>query len=323
MAAEAPLVLPTVSDDLSLPSLSMSGVKLHLTTQGDPQNDTVVLVHGGPGNDHRHLLALSPLSQEYHLVFYDQRGAGLSERVSDEQVDLLQLTDELDAIGQHFSPGKKLRLIGHSWGAMLAAAYLERHPDRVSHLVLVEPGFLNQETFDRFLAGTNGGLPQFSLALLGRLWTSGLRSLKINGPDKDAALDNFVLELAMSDVPGHPMSGYFCGGKPTPGTFDAWRMGARSSIAIQTKGIDDSRRLRGSFVGENTLAFPHRVLFLTGSCNTLIGAEQQKLHMRLYSNPDLVVIQNAGHMMLQEKTAESLSSIRSYLARPHETPQDL
>jgi pimeloyl-ACP methyl ester carboxylesterase len=189
--------------------------------------------------------------------------------------------------------------------------------------VLVEPGFLNQETFDCFLVGSNGGLPEFSLALLGRLWTSGLRALKVSGPDEDAALDNFVLELAMYDVPGHPMSGYYCGGKPQPGTFDTWRVGARSSIAIQTKGIDESRQLRGHFVGENTLNFPHRVLFLAGSCNTLIGAEQQTMHMRLYSDPDLVVVQNAGHMLLQEKPAEALAAIRPYLARTHDERQDL
>src|SRR5690606_12091005 len=85
VAAEAPLVLPTVSNDKSLPSLEIRGVKLHLQTEGDPKNDTIILLHGGPGNDYRHLLSLLPLGDEYHLVFYDQRGAGLSERVRSEE----------------------------------------------------------------------------------------------------------------------------------------------------------------------------------------------------------------------------------------------
>jgi proline iminopeptidase len=317
MAMERPLVLATVTDDSTLPSLDIQGVRLHLETQGDSKNDTLILLHGGPGNDYRHLLGLTPLSEDYQLVFYDQRGAGLSERVPSNKVDLEQLVSELDAIGRHFSPERKLRILGHSWGGMLAAAYLERHPDRVSHLVLVEPGFLNQEGFDSFIEKSNGGVPGFSLALLGSLWISGIEALKIEGPDEDAALDHFMLNVALSDVPKHPMAGYYCGGTPRPGSFDTWRMGVRSSFALQQSGIDKNLKLKGELVGKNAKDFPREVLFLAGECNTIIGEEPQRRHMKLFSHPKLVVLKDTGHLLLQEKTEEALAEIALYLRRDH------
>jgi pimeloyl-ACP methyl ester carboxylesterase len=188
----------------------------------------------------------------------------------------------------------------------------------VSHLILVEPGFLDQEAFDSFMEKTNSGIPGFSLALLGRLWVSGIEALKVDGPDDDAAFDHFMLNLALSDVPKHPMAGYYCGGKPRPGSFDTWRMGVRSSIAIQQSGIDKNLKLKGQFVGKNAKEFPNQVLFLAGSCNTIIGEETQRHHMQLFSNPKLVVLKDTGHMLLQERADEALAVISPYLKRNHE-----
>jgi proline iminopeptidase len=81
-------VLRTVADDSSLPSAVIDGVKLHVRTFGDPSRPAVVVVHGGPGNDSRYLLPLSALADRYHVVFYDQRGSGLSERVGEDRLTL-------------------------------------------------------------------------------------------------------------------------------------------------------------------------------------------------------------------------------------------
>ena len=77
------LVPATTTDDPALPSRNIAGYRYHLEVFGLPTRPVVIVLHGGPGGDYRSLLPLRPLSDDYQLVFYDQRGSGLSPRVPD------------------------------------------------------------------------------------------------------------------------------------------------------------------------------------------------------------------------------------------------
>jgi proline iminopeptidase len=68
----------TVATDPTIPHIEIDGVVFHAETFGDPQNPTVVVVHGGPGGNYGYLLNLHQLENDYFVVFYDQRGSGLS-----------------------------------------------------------------------------------------------------------------------------------------------------------------------------------------------------------------------------------------------------
>jgi pimeloyl-ACP methyl ester carboxylesterase/DNA-binding winged helix-turn-helix (wHTH) protein len=80
---------------------------------------------------------LTGLGQRFTFVRYDGRGCGLSDRdVSGVDLTDVELwTDDLDAVID--SAGvERFALLGVSQGAVPAIAYANRHPDRVSHLVL-------------------------------------------------------------------------------------------------------------------------------------------------------------------------------------------
>jgi proline iminopeptidase len=62
------------------------------------------------------------------VVPYDQRGSGLSERMPNEELIMPAFIEDLDVFVDHFSRDGGAMLIGHSWGAMLAAAYCGAHP---------------------------------------------------------------------------------------------------------------------------------------------------------------------------------------------------
>ncbi|MEM7128824.1 MAG: alpha/beta fold hydrolase [Chloroflexota bacterium] len=96
----------------------------------------MVVVHGGPGGDYGYLLNLHELEADYFVVFYDQRGAGLSPRVPAGELTLQSSVDDLHRIVSHFGHGDPVRVVGHSWGAMLAAAYIGQHPDSVMQVIL-------------------------------------------------------------------------------------------------------------------------------------------------------------------------------------------
>jgi proline iminopeptidase len=102
--------------------------------------DTIVVLHGGPALNGRYLEeAFRPLAESHILLFYDQRGRGRSSAA--HQPDSLSFDQDLadlEAVQSHFALGP-LRLIGHHWGAALAAQYAIRHPGQVARMVLVSP----------------------------------------------------------------------------------------------------------------------------------------------------------------------------------------
>lgn len=314
VAADTPSpVAKTVVDEPSLPSLDVNGVRLHLQTFGDPSNPVVVVLHGGPGDDHRMLLPLVPLSDDYFLVFYDQRGSGLSQRVTDDELTYEAMRDELGAIVDHFSPNDPVRIIGHSWGAMLASGYLGQHPDRVLQFVLAEPGFLTPEAGAAFLEVT-GGMPSLSSELISALWWTWMESLHLDGPDDDAQRDYFMLRIVITEIEDHPMAGYFCGRKPNPETMPHFRFGTRASLVVRSQAMAADGSLIAPFA-DGVEAYAGKVLFMTGACNTYIGAEhQKKFHLSLFKNAELVVIDDAGHMMFGDKPQRSLKVLRAYFA---------
>ena len=115
------------------------GVQLHYKLQGTGQEPLIVL-HGGPGLSSAYLAPdLGLLARDHALIFYDQRGAGRSTVLTDST--RLRIADhlrDLEAVRQHFGL-ERVTLLGHSWGAALAAFYARAHPDRVARLILVDP----------------------------------------------------------------------------------------------------------------------------------------------------------------------------------------
>jgi proline iminopeptidase len=104
------------------------------------QGQPVIVLHGGPDFDHGYLLPdLDRLADSFRLIYYDQRGRGRSaDQVMPEEVTIASEMDDLDMVRQHFDLASPA-LLGHSWGTVLALEYALRHPERVSHMILMNP----------------------------------------------------------------------------------------------------------------------------------------------------------------------------------------
>jgi proline iminopeptidase len=114
------------------------GVRLFYRTVGTGR-DTMVVLHGGPGLNLNYLAAdLEPLAGRHTLIFYDQRGAGRSSLVSDSVgLDAQRFAEDLEAVRRHFRLAR-LTMMGHSWGAAVAALYAVRYPERVGRILIVD-----------------------------------------------------------------------------------------------------------------------------------------------------------------------------------------
>ncbi len=154
------LVPKTVDQDPGLPSIFVNGVLLHSEAFGHPDSTMIVCIHGGPGGDYRYLLNCKELANYgYRVVFYDQRGSGLSQRFSKESYTSLGLGaldtifNELGGVIAHYrtSPNQKVILLGHSWGGILATGYAGKYPTAIQGLVVGEPGGLKWDDISEYI----------------------------------------------------------------------------------------------------------------------------------------------------------------------------
>lgn len=108
--------------------------------------EPVVFVSGGPGDSHAYLRPVAAtFTTRYRCVLYDQRGTGQSVHdLSAQTLNVDALVRDLDYLRERLGI-PRFRMVGHSWGATLALLYAIRHPDRVSHLVLIGMGPLSDE----------------------------------------------------------------------------------------------------------------------------------------------------------------------------------
>ena len=103
---------------------------------GNPRGKPAVFLHGGPGAgcspDHRRLFD----PERYNILLFDQRGCGRSFPLASLDANTIwHLVDDIERLRQTIGADKWL-VFGGSWGSTLALAYAQRHPERVSGLVL-------------------------------------------------------------------------------------------------------------------------------------------------------------------------------------------
>lgn len=292
---EGLLVPATVVDDPDLPQFELrDGRRLHLETFGDPNDPVLILLHGGPGGDYRGYLHFEQELPNYYVVLWDQRGTGLSERVPDDEMVGPTYLADLHELGESFSPDGPFHLVGHSWGGAYAAYYTQQHPERVDHLVLVEPGALNPAAAD---AGNTS-----DLNLLAGGTQDFLQGTDYLLPDTDAEADYFYM-LALAGFRDREVEllGY-----------SFWRVGYRANLSINTwQGNFDGSH---SFdVTEGISHFSGPTLFLTGTSEGRLGHDfQMEHHVPHFSEVSVVQLPNVEHSDLLVEPA-GLNALRGFL----------
>jgi proline iminopeptidase len=117
------------------------GHVLSVDQVGNPEGTPVVYLHGGPGSGCTPGVRRSFDLERHRAVLIDQRAAGRSTPHASEDgvhwvsIDMDHHVADLERVREHLGIDRWI-VFGVSWGSVLGTTYAERHPDRVSALVL-------------------------------------------------------------------------------------------------------------------------------------------------------------------------------------------
>jgi proline iminopeptidase len=108
---------------------------------GNPKGKVALVVHGGPGSGCSSGARTAFDPDRFRIVLFDQRGCGRSRpHASALTTDMTRnttahLLQDMEQLREHLGIDRWL-LHGGSWGSTLILAYAERHPHRVSAIVI-------------------------------------------------------------------------------------------------------------------------------------------------------------------------------------------
>jgi len=281
---EKGLLVPlTVVDDSSLPYVFVNGTLLHSEAFGNPTDPMMVVIHGGPGADYRSNLNYRDLANDgLYIVFYDQRGSGLSQRHDEsfyEDKTVQFFIDDLAAVIEHYrtDENQKVILAGHSWGAMLATAYINQNPDFVAGAILAEPGGFTWPQTEDYINRVFEFQP-FSENTNDFVYTDQF----ITGDDHETLDYKFAL-TASSENTGDE------------GQLPFWRAGAVLAKWAQEYAPDNQTDMDFT---TNLSQYDTKVLFAYSELNSHYGEAHAVLVSSAYPNVQLEQIGNCGHEII-------------------------
>lgn len=283
-------------------SLAVSGGTIWYRIAGTGSGTPVVLLHGGPGAPSYYLNPLAALSDERPVIFYDQLGAGRSDRLTDTtRMTIGSYVAELDSLRRALGL-ERFHVLGHSWGTILGVEYALAHPAHVTSLTLASPALsiprwladadsllttlpdTLQRAIARHEAAGTFDAPEYQSAVMAfyRLYLSRLEPWS---PDIDSTFAEFGTEVY----------GYMWG----PSEFTG--VGTLKDYDV-TGSLGRLRAPTLLTTGEHDEALPATVRY----------------YASLIPGADVAIIPGAAHLTMQDNPTENIRVVRAFLRRVDE-----
>lgn len=238
---------------------------------------------------------LSPLEEQFTLLFIDTRGSGESSRPTDStKMSTAVMADDIDRLRDYLAI-ESIMLVGHSNGGAIALDYAERYPTRLRKLVLLDSEVLDDHA-DNVTA-------EFL-----RLWRDDPKyksAIEVinDEPQTDESFSNYlnkILPLYFSD-PDRYLSDF---AKTLEGTqLSVWASKAQEaadklSLRRQSKDFDKVRA---------------RTLILSGTVDWVGPSEvSERMHAGIPGST-LSLYANAGHILWIEQPKRFFAELTNFL----------
>ena len=138
---------------------------IYWETCGNPDGVPVLIVHGGPGSGCSTSMRRQFDPERHRIILFDQRNCGrsrphASDLVADMSVNTTEhLIRDMEQLREQLGVEQWL-LRGGSWGVTLSLAYAERHPQRVSGMILLSITTTRRSELDWLYRGAGRIFPE-------------------------------------------------------------------------------------------------------------------------------------------------------------------
>jgi len=260
------------------------------------EGESIVVVHGGPGFDHIHMLPLAELADEYQMIFYDQRATGNSTASVDEKsITVDNFVEDLEALRKHLNI-EKLNLIGHSWGAGLSTFYAIKYPDKLNSLILLAGSGPSTKYFKKYMENMQQRLTDEDKRTLGRIE----QTPEYENRDLETIRRYFRIAVKPlfydpEDVEKLDLSF---------GERTAQNQSAVGSLLMQNLGNFD--------ISDQLAKIHCPTLIVRGDADPMPLAASQELH-QLIGHSRLIILENTGHFLIDESPDQLFPLLRRFL----------
>ena len=135
--------------------------EIYYEESGNPRGKPVVFLHGGPGGGTNPQMRRFFDPARYRIVMFDQRGCGRSTpHASLEENTTWDLVADTEKLRELLGI-ERWQVFGGSWGSTLALAYAQKHPERVTELVLRGIFLLRRSELEWFYQNDQGAAALF------------------------------------------------------------------------------------------------------------------------------------------------------------------
>lgn len=116
-----------------------NGMIVHLRDEGPADAPAIILLHGSNASLHTWEQWTAALKGKYRIIRYDQAGHGLTGPHPSDCYTAACFVEVVDKIAANRGL-TKFTLGGNSMGGWISYEYAKAHPDKLSRLILVDPG---------------------------------------------------------------------------------------------------------------------------------------------------------------------------------------
>jgi proline iminopeptidase len=287
-----------VHDDDEARLVDIGDTALWVAERGTPDGSPLILLHGGPGDDHHEFADyLDPLGDRYRLLLVDQRGQGASAPSSEATWTLEQMAADVVLLARSLGLGPHA-VLGHSYGAFVALQNAVDFPGQASRTI-VSAGIPHV----RFLEVVERNLAAFEpVELREQVAASWARETEVRTPEDFARLMHEQLPFHFADPLDPRIAEYerrTAGTRFSPDVLRVFAASGYGGIALEDR------------LGE----IGHPVLVLAGRHDRTCTVEAAEAMAAGIPNAELVVFEESAHMMFAEEPDRYVAVVRDFLDR--------